>query len=120
MFDRSGHVVAWLDPPEFLLALDGAVIGWLHDGAVLDLSGQQAGYFAHGQFRDPDGAIVAWMKGSSGPSPKKPITSVRPKKPIRRERPGRPARRGVIVTSPPVPVWSLLSIDDFLPDDSEP
>jgi hypothetical protein len=119
IYDPAGDVVAWLDPPDFVLGLDGAVIGWLNHGAVIDLTGRQVGSFSHGHFRDPDGAVVGWMKGATGPSPTKPIRTIKPSKPVRHVRPGRPTRHGRVVTAAPVPVWSYLSIDEYLPREND-
>ncbi len=99
----------------------GRVIGWIHDGRILDgqnryrgflsgdslhaMNGRYLGRYRRGFFRDRSGAAVAFTAGSTG-GPLTPITQIPPIPPIGPINPIPPI-------SPIAPIESLNWGDDW-------
>lgn len=113
IYGPNGDVVAWLDSPDAIRALDGGVIGWLYGDAVYTTAGSHVGYFNDGLLRDNNGDVVAWIEGASG-GPLKPIRSIRPVQPIRGIAPIRPIREIRNVRAMRSLSWSRMSIGQYL------
>ncbi|WP_299039803.1 4-fold beta flower protein [uncultured Pseudokineococcus sp.] len=114
IYGPNGHVAAWLERPDCVRSLDGAVIGWLHGDAVHGLGGQHVGYFNDGLFRDQRGDVVAWVTGARG-GPVKPVKQAAPIRPIRQVRPVRAIRQIRQVRAVKSLHWSSQSIEAYLP-----
>ena len=80
IYDRSGHVVAWLRGND-IYNLNGSHAAVLNRQNVYGHRGQQLGLFGNGQFRDSRGGVVAFMRGATG-GPVKPVPSVPPVPPV--------------------------------------
>ncbi|GAA1683475.1 hypothetical protein GCM10010977_32960 [Citricoccus zhacaiensis] len=113
IYGSQGDVVGWLEDEEIVRDLSGQVVGWLYGDAVYGLSGQHAGYFNNGNFRDDRGTVVAFVAGAQG-GPAKPARHARPARPARAARPARPARSARRTRAARAFAWSDLSFAQYL------
>ncbi|WP_423816156.1 4-fold beta flower protein [Rhodocaloribacter litoris] len=111
IFDRTGAVVGWLHEGR-ILDRSNRYRGFVKGDAVYAMGGQYLGRFRNGFFRDRSGGAVAFIQGASG-GPLLPITQIPPVPPIPPIPPINP-----VPPIPPIPPVDSLSWgvdwDEFL------
>jgi hypothetical protein len=113
IYDRHGRVRAWIRDAK-IYSLRGQVMAFVQTGRnVVSARGRHLGVFDDGNVRDHRGAVVGWLRGSSG-GPLKPTPSVPPVPPVPSVPPVPPVPPVAPVQAIPSLSWSSADWDAFI------
>jgi len=84
LYDRHGHVYAWLDKPNGrIFGLDGKHRALIRGDRVHDYRGRHLGWWEGDHFRDRRGAVGLFERGAQGLGVIPPIPRIPPIPPMR-------------------------------------
>jgi hypothetical protein len=118
IFSRDAAVIAWLKN-DVVYDLTGEPRAIVRNTAVIAYDGVYLGRIDRGFFRDKHGDAVAFMRGATN-GPITPSPRVVPTPPPTRDKVITPNVRIVAKPGPASVFWSLLDWEDFLTQQLEP